>query len=211
MALTEQRTQFDYLLNSMELAGLAHNPHMEGYGDKRKALFAYVRDLEARVSAPPPGGRQGWQWVPVEPTPEMISAAVASWGGNNPGSLSAYHAMLAAAPSLPEGPAAAPQDAAWVEHRCWLIETVGAPTPLYFSGVDEGFVQDVDAAIRFPSDESAKGVLLALRGENPRGSATDKALAVLRMGLSCYRVVEHIFDYTPRHLSSAITEGKANG
>jgi hypothetical protein len=47
-----ERTQFDYLLNAMERAGQAHNPHMEGYGDKRRALFAYVRDLEARAAAP---------------------------------------------------------------------------------------------------------------------------------------------------------------
>ena len=45
--LTDERTQFDYLLNAMERAGQSHNPHREGYGDKRKALFAYVRGLEA--------------------------------------------------------------------------------------------------------------------------------------------------------------------
>jgi hypothetical protein len=44
-------TKFDYLLNAMERAGQSHNPHMEGYGDKRRALFAHVRAMEAAVKA----------------------------------------------------------------------------------------------------------------------------------------------------------------
>jgi hypothetical protein len=44
-------TQFDYLLNSMELAGKQDTPAEHGYGDKRRALYAYVRDLEARSQA----------------------------------------------------------------------------------------------------------------------------------------------------------------
>lgn len=47
----EHRTQFDYLLNALELAAQAHNPHMEGYGDKRRALYAYVRELERKAAA----------------------------------------------------------------------------------------------------------------------------------------------------------------
>jgi hypothetical protein len=44
-------TKFDYLLNAMERAGQSHNPHIEGYGDKRRALFAHVRAMEAAVKA----------------------------------------------------------------------------------------------------------------------------------------------------------------
>lgn len=41
-------TQFDYLLNSLEFASQAEEPARANYGGHRKALFAYVRDLEAR-------------------------------------------------------------------------------------------------------------------------------------------------------------------
>jgi len=44
-------TQFDYLLNAMEAAGLADKPAECGYGDKRKALFAHVRALERNLIA----------------------------------------------------------------------------------------------------------------------------------------------------------------
>lgn len=48
----EQRTQFDYLLNALEHAAQSDKPAAEGYGAKRAALFAYVRDLEARATPP---------------------------------------------------------------------------------------------------------------------------------------------------------------
>ena len=49
--MDKQMTQFDYLLNAFEHASQATRPAAEGYADKRKALFAYVRGLEA--AAPP--------------------------------------------------------------------------------------------------------------------------------------------------------------
>lgn len=45
----DERTQFDYLLNAMEHAAREAHPAKAGYAGKRKALFAYVRDLERRV------------------------------------------------------------------------------------------------------------------------------------------------------------------
>jgi len=47
----EQLTQFDYLLNAMLHAGQESKPAEHGYANKRKALYAYVRDLEARAQA----------------------------------------------------------------------------------------------------------------------------------------------------------------
>jgi hypothetical protein len=41
-------TQFDYLLNAMERAGQEKAPAEHGYAEKRLALFAYVRALEAQ-------------------------------------------------------------------------------------------------------------------------------------------------------------------
>lgn len=50
MSTTEQtKTEFDYLLNAFEAASQADHPAEHGYGDKREALFAYVRDLERRA------------------------------------------------------------------------------------------------------------------------------------------------------------------
>lgn len=46
-----QFTQFDYLLNAMEWAGQQANPAEHGYADRRRALYAYVRRLEAMDSA----------------------------------------------------------------------------------------------------------------------------------------------------------------
>lgn len=45
-----ERTQFDYLLNALEAASQSDKPAEHGYGDKRKALYAYVRDLERQAS-----------------------------------------------------------------------------------------------------------------------------------------------------------------
>jgi hypothetical protein len=49
--MAERLTQFDYLLNAMERAGHQKNPSKAGYAGKRAALYAHVRDLEARVAA----------------------------------------------------------------------------------------------------------------------------------------------------------------
>jgi hypothetical protein len=52
--MAEQRTQFDYLLNALERASQADNPAEHGYADKRRSLFAYVRELEARAGVAMP-------------------------------------------------------------------------------------------------------------------------------------------------------------
>jgi hypothetical protein len=36
---------FEYLLNAMEAAAQAYNPHKEGYAEKRRAVFQHVEDL----------------------------------------------------------------------------------------------------------------------------------------------------------------------
>lgn len=48
----EKRTQFDYLLNAFEAASQSNQPAAFGYAAKRKALYAYVRDLEHRAVRP---------------------------------------------------------------------------------------------------------------------------------------------------------------
>jgi|JI10StandDraft_1071094.scaffolds.fasta_scaffold184261_5 hypothetical protein len=40
-------THFDHLLNAFEQASQADNPAKEGYAEKRRALLAYVRELES--------------------------------------------------------------------------------------------------------------------------------------------------------------------
>ena len=40
-------THFDYLLKAFEQASQADNPGKEGYAEKRRALLAYVRELES--------------------------------------------------------------------------------------------------------------------------------------------------------------------
>ena len=47
---TDTPTQFDYLLNAMEIAGQADKPAEHRYGDKRRALFTHVRTLERDLS-----------------------------------------------------------------------------------------------------------------------------------------------------------------
>jgi hypothetical protein len=50
MSHDEKRTQFDYLLNAMEHAAREAHPAKAGYAGKRKALFAYVRELERKAA-----------------------------------------------------------------------------------------------------------------------------------------------------------------
>jgi hypothetical protein len=44
-------TKFDYRLNAVEDAGRHPNPAALGYGEKRQALYAHVRAMEAVVKA----------------------------------------------------------------------------------------------------------------------------------------------------------------
>lgn len=48
----EKNTPFNYLLNAMERAAQAERPADHGYGEKRKALLAHVRELERKAVAP---------------------------------------------------------------------------------------------------------------------------------------------------------------
>lgn len=52
--MTSDRTQFDYLLNAFERASQSDDPSDDEYASKRRALHAYVRDLEARATPPTP-------------------------------------------------------------------------------------------------------------------------------------------------------------
>lgn len=45
------KTKFDYLLNAFELASQADKPAEHGYAERRRALFAYVRELEEGQAA----------------------------------------------------------------------------------------------------------------------------------------------------------------
>ncbi len=42
-------TDFDYLLNRMELASQADEPAKHDYGGHRQALFKHVRNMELRI------------------------------------------------------------------------------------------------------------------------------------------------------------------
>lgn len=48
--MAETLTQFDYLLNAFEQASQADKPAEHDYGSKRRALYAYVRELERKAS-----------------------------------------------------------------------------------------------------------------------------------------------------------------
>jgi hypothetical protein len=47
--MAQELTTFDYLLNALEQASQSDKPAENGYGEKRKALLAHVRSLEARA------------------------------------------------------------------------------------------------------------------------------------------------------------------
>lgn len=51
--MDEKRTQFDYLLNAFERASQSDRPADLDYAGKRRALYAYVRDLEKRAAPSP--------------------------------------------------------------------------------------------------------------------------------------------------------------
>lgn len=53
-------------------------------------------------TTPQPAIPDGWQLVPVEPTPEMVSAATDSRVTDDPWPVGVYKAMLAAAPEVPK-------------------------------------------------------------------------------------------------------------
>ncbi len=69
------------------------------------------------------------QWVPSEPTEEMISVGLSMWNGQGPAPTMAeiYKAMLAAAPSPWQLIETAPKDGSWVllsrdgTAECWLM------------------------------------------------------------------------------------------
>jgi hypothetical protein len=83
--MDDKRTEFDYLLNALELASQSAHPSQEGYGDKRLALFAYVRKLEAPTIPADVGRRAmealnlsgGWVEAYGEPeTKERVRSAI---------------------------------------------------------------------------------------------------------------------------------------
>ena len=45
--MAEVKTRFDYLLNAFERASQSDTPALNGYAEKRKALYYFVRSLEA--------------------------------------------------------------------------------------------------------------------------------------------------------------------
>ena len=48
--MADENTQFNYLLNAMEHAAQSKSPAQEGYGSKRRALLAHVRELERKAA-----------------------------------------------------------------------------------------------------------------------------------------------------------------
>ena len=101
-------TQRDELLAAMRqtLAMLRVTSHGPSAANRaEEMLHAAVCSLGADHSpdAAKMVAQEGWQWVPVEPTIEMVQAATNSAVGF--GTRAAYQAMLSAAPK-PEGGAA---------------------------------------------------------------------------------------------------------
>ena len=96
-------TQRDELLVAMRqtLAMLRVTSHGPSAANKaEEMLHAAICSLGADHSpdAAKMVAQEGWQWVPVEPTIEMVQAATHSAVGF--GTKAAYKAMLAAAPKL---------------------------------------------------------------------------------------------------------------
>lgn len=179
-----ERTQFDYLLNAMERAAQEAHPAKAGYAGKRKALFAYVRDLEARAAVPAvqpqepvavvrdlPGGGMGWlQWVSDElaaATPagtKLYAAPQAEARQEQPDSVHLTE---------PKGEAATARDAAryrWLREKCTsqdedeidrAINALSAVSPNPKSSAE--FDAAIDAALSStPGDGGTGGVALPL-------------------------------------------------
>jgi hypothetical protein len=49
--MAERFTKFDYLLHALIDAGRHEKPADHGYGDKRRALYEHVRELERKAAA----------------------------------------------------------------------------------------------------------------------------------------------------------------
>lgn len=76
--MNKARTQFDYLLNAFEQASQSDRPADLDYAGKRRALYAYVRDLEKRADAPPATSDPGpWPATGLEPRGCPIPGACA--------------------------------------------------------------------------------------------------------------------------------------
>lgn len=76
--MSDARTQFDYLLNAFEQASQSDRPADLDYAGKRRALYAYVRDLEKRADAPPATSDPGpWPATGLEPRGCPIPGACA--------------------------------------------------------------------------------------------------------------------------------------
>lgn len=72
-------SEFEYLLNAMENAGAQDDPHLHGYGDKRKAVLAYVAKLEApRSPAQPDAVELLRELVAIQDAAEHLSTAFQS-------------------------------------------------------------------------------------------------------------------------------------
>lgn len=75
-----------------------------------KSMLTYVIDesLSGNALEPEPVAREGWQWVPVEPTELMINSGHSAWSDGETDVESfamAYRAMLDAAPKQQGGAA----------------------------------------------------------------------------------------------------------
>ena len=68
---SEAMTHFDHLLNAFEQASQADNPAKEGYAEKRRALLAYVRELESYKQ-----DAERYRWRPIETAPKDGSSVL---------------------------------------------------------------------------------------------------------------------------------------
>lgn len=78
---------FEYLLNGMENASAQDEPHRHGYGDKRKAVLAYVAKLEAPRSPAQPDA--------LELLREARNALAKAWETRPEGALGPYATLIA--------------------------------------------------------------------------------------------------------------------
>lgn len=72
-------SKFDYLLNAFEAASQSDKPAEHGYGDKRRKLYAYVRDLERCTSPVQADAREAFEAATRETIPPMGQAGIAQW------------------------------------------------------------------------------------------------------------------------------------
>lgn len=136
----------------------AYALHADRMADLLNELLAATNPAQisslAEPQPPAPSVPDGWQWVPIEPTPEMLRAGATRYTAYRVDAGSAmfyaYAAMLEAAPTPAEPPADVARDA---ERLDWLLRKLPGDAIRYCVGElsdtsdEKEFRDAIDAAI----------------------------------------------------------------